>query len=399
MSPLLLRRLRWAWVEVLLPLLLLFVGEWEVWGGWHDGGVGALPHGHRLVRALLVAAFVLPLVWRRRRPLVMLTATCTAIIVQLVAVTPYVPFLAGLLPMAVGNYTVAAYARRWRLAGLVVMLIAEAVIYLRIPEERVAGEVLFATFVALGTWVVGDVVRVRSSRAQQALGAARTLAAETAALTAAALADERARIARELHDVIAHTVSVMGVQAGAARTLMDRDPDAAREALHAIESAARSSVTELQRLLAVLRDDDPDPPETRAPAPGLHRLPALVEQFIAAGLPVEMRLDGDHPLDAGLDLAAFRIVQEALTNALKHAGTATMLRVARDGERVRITVRNDAPSGAVVAPNPAGHGLIGMRERVELYGGVIHVGVQADGGFLVDATLPVTADTALEPVR
>lgn len=399
MLPLLRRRLPWATLDVLLPLALVTVGQWQVWGGWHDGGIGALPHGHRLVRSLLIAGFVLPLVWRRRRPLVTMTATCTAIIVQPLAVTAYVPFLAGLLPMAVANYTVAAYARRWRLAGLVIMLAAEGVIYLRIQEERVGGEVLFALFVALGTWVAGDVVRARSTRAQQALGEARTLAAETTALTATALADERTRIARELHDVIAHSVSVMGVQAGAARTLIDHDPDAAREALLAVESAARSSVTELQRLLTVLREADATAPETRAPAPGLCQLRGLVDQFIAAGLPVELQLEGDHPLPAGLDLTAYRIVQEALTNALKHAGTATTVRVARDREGVRITVHSAAPAGAAATPNPAGHGLVGMRERVELYGGLIHVGPHADGGFHVQATLPVAGDTALEPVR
>lgn len=393
------RRLPWATLDALLALALLAVGQWQVWGGWHDGGIGELPHGQRAARALLVAGFVLPLAWRRRWPLITMTTICTAVVVQLLAVAAYVPFLVGLLPMVVANYTVAAYASRWRLAGLVIMLGTEAVIYARIPEERVGGEVLFALLVAIGTWVIGDVVRIRTTRAQWVLGEARTLVAQTAASTAAALADERARIARELHDVIAHSVSVMGVQAGAARTLMERDPEAAREALRAIESAARSSVAELQRLLSVLREDGAVTADARTPAPGLGQLTALVDQVTTAGLEVDVHIDGDLRLPTGLDLAAYRIVQEGLTNALKHAGTKTALRIVNDGEQLRIAVRNAGPVRQAAVVNPAGHGLIGMRERVEIYGGRLHVRPQPDGGFLVEATLPVVPGAVPAPVR
>lgn len=391
------RRLPQAALDVLLSLVLLAVGQWQVWAGWHDGGVGVPPQGHRLVRAVLIVTFVLPLAWRRRWPLATAAAVCSGIVVQLLVVTAYVPFLVGLVPMAIANYTVAAYAPRWRLTGLVITLAAEAVIYARIPEERVGGEVLFALFVALGTWVVGDVVRIRSYRAQEVLGRARTLAAEAAAWSTAAVADERARIARELHDVIAHSVSVMGVQAGAARMLLDHDPEAARESLLAVESAARSSVAELQRLLTVLRQDDADTCDGRAPAPGLAQLGELVDQVTAAGLHVQVHREEGRPLPAGLDLTAYRIVQEALTNALKHAGTPTTVRIDDDGERLHILVHSAGPARAATVLNRAGHGLIGMRERVELYGGVLHTRSEPDGGFLVRAVLPLTASPAPEP--
>lgn len=269
------RRGAWRRFDVVLAVVLLGVGESQVWAGWNDGGVGHPLEGQRLVRGLLVLAFVAPLAWRRGWPLAAVGVTSAAIVVQLLAVSAYAPFLVALLPMAIGNYTAAAYGSRWRLAGLAAVFAAEAVIYIRIPEERTGGEVLFAVFVLLGTWIAGDVVRARLRRADQAVAEAETTVAEYEAATEQVLAEERARIARELHDVIAHSVSVMGVQAGAARSLMDADPEAAREALLAIEATARSSVGELKRLLTVLRDQG-DTTAERAPQPGLAQLPALV---------------------------------------------------------------------------------------------------------------------------
>ena len=387
-----LRRLRRVpnWLDVALAVVLFTIGESQVWGGWNDGSVGTVPHGHRLVRSLLVVGFVAPLVWRRRRPLVAVSVTCAAIGVQLLMVSPYVPFLAGLVPMAIGNYTAAAYAHRWRSASLLAVLGTELVIYLRIPEERVGGEVLFAIFVAVGTWVAGDVVRARFQRADETVREAESVLAETEAATARILADERARIARELHDVIAHSVSVMGVQAGAARSLMDADPDAAREALRAIESTARSSVDELKRLLAVLRDDEATA-LGREPQPGLTQLPVLVEKVRVAGLAIELSMPASTGLPPGVDLAAYRIVQEALTNALKHARAATVVDVQRHNGELRIEIRDQGP-GSSPQPNPGGRGLVGMRERAALYGGTVDAGPHPEGGFVVRARIPVSTD-------
>jgi signal transduction histidine kinase len=387
-------------ITTLVCVVLLTVGESQVWLSWSDGGVGDVPTGHRLVRAALVVAFVAPLGWLRRRPLPAALVICGAITVQLLAVAPYVPFLAGLLPMAVANYGAAAYGSRWRSLSLAAVFATEVVMYARIPEERATGEMLFGTFVALGTWAAGDVVRARLKRADRALSVAHTLVAEQEEVTAAALADERARIARELHDIIAHSVSVMGVQAGAARALMDSDSQAAREALRAIEATARSSVGELRRLLTVLRTDD-TATDSRAPQPGLAQLASLVDQVRAAGLPVDVTTNGVvGGLPPGVDLAAYRIVQEALTNALKHAGTPTAVEVIRHHGQVHVEVSNTGPARPRNGRRgSAGHGLIGMRERVQLYGGTFDAGPSPDGGFVVRAALPVAADVVMEPAQ
>jgi signal transduction histidine kinase len=377
-------------MDVLLAAVLVVAGQVQLWAGWNAGGVGTVPHGHIPAQSALALVMTASLAWRRVAPLGVVGTVCAAIVVQILAVAPYVPFLAGLLPMAVANYTAAAYAVRFRAASLAAVFAAEAAIYAVIPEERAGGEVLFAAFVAVGTWLAGDVVRSRFSRADRAVGAAHELLAEREQAAAAALAEERARIARELHDVIAHSVSVMGVQAGAARTLLDADPHAARDALHRIETTARESVAELQRLLAILRDRD-EVPGDRAPQPGLAELPRLVEQIRAAGLPVELSLTGGGTIPAGVGLAAYRIVQEALTNALKHSGAPTAVTVCREESAVRIEVR-DAGGGAAASANAGGHGLVGMRERAQLYGGSVDVGRRPDGGFAVRAYLPVPAE-------
>jgi signal transduction histidine kinase len=376
-------------IDVLPAAVLVIAGQVLLWAGWNAGGVGTLPHGHLVAQSVLALVMTATLAWRRVAPLAVVGTVCAAIVVQVLAVTPYVPFLAGLLPMAVANYTAAAYAPRFRAASLVAVFAAEAAIYAVIPEERAGGEVLFAAFVAVGTWLAGDVVRSRFSRAERAVGAAHELLAERERAAAATLAEERSRIARELHDVIAHSVSVMGVQAGAARTLLDADPGAAREALRSIETTARESVAELQRLLAVLRERD-DAPDGRAPQPGLAQLPGLVEQVRAAGLPVELSLSGDGEPPPGIALAGYRIVQEALTNALKHAGAPTTVAVALRGGELYIEVRNAA--GRRPSPATGGHGLVGMRERAHLYGGTVEAGPCPEGGFAVSARLPVTAD-------
>lgn len=200
--------------------------------------------------------------------------------------------------------------------------------------------------------------------------------------------------------MIAHSVSAMGVQAGAARTLIDHDPDAARAALLQVEAAARSSVGELPRLLAVLREDRPGT-STRAPQPGLTQLEAVVEQIRAAGLEVRMQTEGLLDLPPGVDLAAFRIVQEALTNALKHSGAPTSVLIARHQHVLTIEVINaglaEVPAGGR-STTGCGHGLIGMRERVQLCGGSLHAGHESGGAFVVRAVLPVSAGAELDPI-
>jgi signal transduction histidine kinase len=388
-----LRRLRGAPLNAVLALVLLVIGESQVLLGWHDGGVGAPPDEHRVVRALLCMALVVPLAWRRSRPLPVAGLIAAAVVAQ-VLVVPYVPFLAGLLPLTIANYGAAAYGRRGRPGGLLFALVAVAVIFARIPEERAAGEVLFTLFVVVGTWVAGDVVHARVARANASVAAANATLTEQERAYAEALEDERARIARELHDVIAHSVSLMGVQAGAARMLLDTDAEAARDALLSIELTARDSVTELQRLLTVLRGDESSP--DRSPQPGLGQLTSLVERMRDAGLPVRLHVErGDAVVPAGADLTAYRIVQEALTNALKHAGTATVVRVRHHEGDVEIEVCNAlAPRRSSAA---GGHGIVGMRERAQLYGGTLRAGPDEHGGFVVHAALPLDPERAPAP--
>jgi signal transduction histidine kinase len=202
----------------------------------------------------------------------------------------------------------------------------------------------------------------------------------------AAVAVERGRIARELHDVIAHNVSMIVVQAGAAARVLEGEQPNVRGALEAIETTGRETVDEMRRLLGVLRRAEDD--QALAPQPGLAALDTLVEQVREAGLPVDLKVEGTPTqLPPGLDLSAYRIAQEALTNALKHAGPAhAALTVTYARETVELEIRDDgAGSGS---GGGTGHGLVGMRERVALWGGKLHVGPEADG-WVVRASLPV----------
>jgi signal transduction histidine kinase len=203
-----------------------------------------------------------------------------------------------------------------------------------------------------------------------------------------AVVEERARIARELHDAIAHNVSMMVVQAGAERRVLEPANDATRDVLETIEKIGRGALTEMRRMVGMLRSDTPDP---LAPQPGLDDLTTLVGQVRDAGLPVELRVEGERrSLPVGIELSAYRIVQEALTNALKHAGGAHAIVYVRYGaESLELEIVDD---GAGLSPEPVasgGHGLVGMRERVALYGGRLDAGRRASGGFAVRVLLPI----------
>jgi signal transduction histidine kinase len=217
------------------------------------------------------------------------------------------------------------------------------------------------------------------------------------------VAAERLRIARELHDVVAHAMSVIAVQSGMGAHVIDTQPEEARRALANIEATSRSGLAELRRLLGVLRDDDADTGDgagTRrpalAPAPGLGELDALVARASEAGLPVEVAIEGDaRPLPPGVDLAAYRIVQEALTNVVKHAGEATARVTVRYGEaEVDLEIVDDGRGRAAAAggtPGANGHGIAGMRERATIYNGTLDAGPRPEGGFRVAARLPLAS--------
>jgi signal transduction histidine kinase len=243
---------------------------------------------------------------------------------------------------------------------------------------------LFMAVFAAGAWSIGRAVGERGRRALVLERRADQLERRHAE----AVAGERATIARELHDVIAHSVSVMTVQAGAGRLLPDDEPARARESLVAVEETGRQALAEMRRLLGILRGDEH---ETRlAPQPGISDIEALVEQVRAAGLPVDVVVEGDpKPVSPGVDLAAYRVVQEALTNALKHAGAArARVSIHYGPDVLELAVTND---GRVLRNGSGGHGLVGMRERVALYGGELEAGPRSAGGYAVRASLPLDA--------
>jgi signal transduction histidine kinase len=228
--------------------------------------------------------------------------------------------------------------------------------------------------------VAGRIFRHRAERE-------RVLVDEHATRTAEAIADERARIARELHDVVAHAISVIVLQARGGRRMLADAPDETRSALDAIERAGEQALAEMRRLLGMLREADER--VALAPQPGLARLTDLADEVGAAGLPVDVRVEGDAlELPPGVDVSAYRIVQEALTNALKHAGTARATVVVRyAGDAVELEVADDGAGNG--HGGGSGQGLVGLRERVAVYGGVLEAGAQPEGGYRVRARLPL----------
>jgi len=259
---------------------------------------------------------------------------------------------------------------------------------LSVLDAIAVGSIMFAG-PSLIAWVLGDSVRYRRAYYAALEDRAARLEAERDAQAQVAAATERARIARELHDVVAHNVSVMVVQADGASYALDNDPGKAKEALAAIAATGRQALAEMRRLLGVLRHDDGTDPG-RAPLPGIAQLGELLEQTRAAGLPVTLTVEGvPQPLPDGAALAAYRIVQESLTNTRKHGGpqaTAQVtLRYLEDALVLRIT---DDGQGPVTVPDGAGHGLNGMRERVAIYGGWVQAGPRPGGGYHVTARLP-----------
>jgi signal transduction histidine kinase len=232
-------------------------------------------------------------------------------------------------------------------------------------------------------------VRRRQAAAEEHERRAGALEKAREELARYAVAQERLRIARELHDIVAHSMSVIALQAGTGRLVIERDAEAAREALAVIERTSRASLSEMRQLLAVLRHDD-DRTGELAPAPGLADVHALVAQVVGSGVAVDVRVEGEPDgVPAGVDLAAYRIVQEALTNVLKHAGRARVtVGVRYTPEDVTVEVCDDGSvSGS--GGSGGGQGMIGMRERVSLYGGDLRAGPREEGGFQVVARLPL----------
>ena len=249
--------------------------------------------------------------------------------------------------------------------------------------------VAFSALSALVSFLIGRTVATRRAYVAALEDRARTAETSQRALTDQAVAEERRRIARELHDVVAHHVSVMGVLATGSRRMLARDPAAADEALATIEETGRTALREMRRLLTVLRADA-EPAGELAPQPGLAGVEGLMEQMREAGLPASLKVEGiAGPLDSGVALTVYRIVQEALTNALKHAGAAAVEVRLLFAPHELIVEICDTGRGPQLGSGAVGHGLLGMRERVMLYGGTLRTGPRPGGGYRVYAKIPV----------
>ena len=358
-----------------------------------SGGAG--PRDRPALAAPLGVAMVIPIVFRRMYPTGAFIAVLTVCALQLV-----------LLPRPVGSdisvlimlYTLAAYRpRRVSVPGLIITLlgsVAAIAVWLNPHMDhsvfRLGALGAFFGGPALLAWLLGDSMRWRRGFYHALEERAERAERERDAQAQVAAAAERARIARELHDVVAHNVSVMVVQADGATFALDSSPERTREALAAISRTGRQALAEMRRLLGVLRTADDDQAEL-APQPGMDEIAELLAQSREAGLPVSFAVEGvPRPLPPGIALAAYRVVQESLTNTRKHGGPTVMaavtLRFCEDGLVIKIT---DDGRGALMASDGAGHGLAGMRERVEMYGGTMQAGPRPGGGYRVTAQLPV----------
>ncbi|MFG2307932.1 sensor histidine kinase [Streptomyces sp. NPDC048566] len=369
---------RWPWRSTLLVSAVVLLGS------------GFASHARRgdrvgldvLAVVLLVAGCGL-LLWRWRHPVAVAYGTAAVALVYLVAGYPYGPVF---LPVAVScaGAVVAGHRRAaWTAIGLLWAghLLVSHWLYRRLPPAG-DGPAPWTQEAAVAAWVMAvvalsELIRVRREqwardRAERAQAARRRAD------------EERLRIARELHDVLAHSISVINVQAGVGLALLDSDPEQARAALTTIRAASKEALGEVRQVLGALRVPGEAP---RTPAPGLGRLPELVEQAARAGLTVDVRGAAPRPAP-GTDLAAFRIVQEALTNVVRHSGSRRALVRLDHAEGVlRLTVDDDGPATGADAGG-SGNGLAGMRERAAALGGTIEAGPREDGGFRVRAVLP-----------
>lgn len=344
---------------------------------------------HLLLGGVMCAAAV----FRRTRPVASFAVLVGCGLVQWATGLPLTPVDVVLL---VGLYAVGAYGPRWASrAGLAAGFLGVVLAAVRdFPPGEVGGEAFVASAVGLaalvvGAWAMGDVRRVRQAYVAELVERAHQAERERDQRAQLAAAEERSRIAREMHDVVAHNLSVIVVQADGGRYAGDHDPQAALDALKTIGDTGRGALTEMRRLLGVLRAADADGGSVR-PQPGLGALPELVTSVRQAGLPVDLDVTGaPQPLPPGPSLAVYRVIQEALTNALKHAGPAARATVALAFGADRVTARvSDDGRGAAAPSDGLGQGLAGMRERMTMYGGTVTAGPATGGGWRVDVDLP-----------
>ncbi|WP_437027630.1 sensor histidine kinase [Streptomyces sp. enrichment culture] len=355
---------------------------------------------HEGLSVLVMLLLSLVVALRRRIPEQMLVLAAVTGVFQLITDVPTMPANFAMLVIV---YTVAAVGARWAsrfalTAGLCAAPLAQ--VRWPNPETSTAGNialVIFQTVPFALAWVLGDSIRTRRAYFAQLEERAARLEKEREAQAKVAVAAERARIARELHDVVAHNVSVMVVQADGAAYVLDTAPDQAKRALETISSTGRQALAEMRRLLGVLRTGEHQEAGEYVPQPDVRQIEDLVEECRTAGLPVDFRVEGTpRPLPSGVELTAYRIVQEALTNTRKHGGpnTGASVRLVYFDDGLGLLVEDDGKG----APHELyeeggldgqGHGLIGMRERVGMVGGTLDAGPRPGGGFRISALLPL----------
>jgi signal transduction histidine kinase len=364
--------------DLALAALLAAFGLAELW----------LVHvGPKSIAVPATAVAGLALSFRRLAPLLTVAAVLGSIAVEsLLGVSLQKPD-APLLIALVAVYTAGAYlSLRDAVAGLALAIAGIGASYAG-SSTNGHSDFAFTSVVVTAGWLVGRGMHGRVTQAAVIAERTQRLEQEAVAERAAAIAEERRRIARDLHDVIAHSVSVMVIQAGAAEDLLDRDPAAVLEPIRAVQETGRGALVEISRLLGLLREDGAE--LGLAPQPRIDDLPELVAQTEAAGLPVDLRVEGTaRSLPLGVDLSVYRITQEALTNVRRHSAGGRASVVLRYNEAaVELAVENDGV--ASTNGHRGGHGLVGMRERVAVFGGSLEAGPLPDGGFRVVARLPL----------
>lgn len=373
-------RLRPPLPDALLALVLAAAAQLQLWT------VDTI-HGPAAVQSALLLAATLPLAWLRRGPSTILLVICGALGVQAALGSPS-DAIGAFLALLVALFTTAAYARQGPALGSLVAASAVIAYHLaRDPSARNPFVLAIEVAVAVLVVVAGLAVREREYRLQQAVAHAERLRESQAAELERARSEERLKISREMHDIIANSVSVMVLQAGAARQALSRDADEAAGPLRLVEETGRETLSDLRRLLGVLREQ----PGTRdlEPPPGLDRMDELLAKARSAGIDVTTRIEGTPRHMAGsIDLAAYRVLQEGLTNVMTHASEDRVLVVVTYGERcLGVSVTNHGRD-RVRSEDTGGHGLIGLEERVGLLGGAFEAGPRK-GGFEVRATLPL----------
>ncbi len=378
--------LRWAGahrfaVDGLIAAVLSVMAQVQVGSGTPVG-----------TRVLLLAVTV-AVAWRRRAPL--LTCLAIGVLVAAMALTENPPSVFGeYFAVMLAAYTVAERRPLAVAAAGGAALAAGIVVHdLASTDYGSVSGVVSDIVVPFLVWGLGRIVYFQNTRAERSEGLVQQLEADREELARAAVAAERRHLARELHDVVTHSISVAVIQAQGAQRALDPDQPEVRQALQDIERASRTALTEMRRLLGLLREDADADGSTRDPLPGLADLPALVEQVAKAGLAVELSSRAVRPdLDPGVELSVYRIVQEALTNAIRYApGSRVVVTITEDVGMIAVCVTDDGTGTGTgtAASHGSGRGLLGMRERVTFYGGTLDAGPVPGSGFRVHARLPI----------